>query len=67
MKTYSIDEKERIEEILKTEKICYVGFSDEEGVPYVLPMNYGYQDDVIYLHSAPEGKVVRILEQNKNV
>ena len=67
MKTYSIDEKERIEEILKTEKICYVGFSDEEGVPYVLPMNYGYEDDIIYLHSAPEGKVVRILEQNRNV
>ena len=67
MKTYSIDEKEKIEEILKTEKICFVGFSDEDGVPYVLPMNYGYEDDVIYLHSAPEGKVIRILEQNKNV
>lgn len=67
MKTYSIYEKERIEEILKSEKICFVGFSDENGIPYVLPMNFGYESDVIYLHSAPEGKVLRILEQNRNV
>ena len=67
MKTYSILEKEKIEDILKSEKICFVGFSDENGIPYVLPMNYGYEDDVIYLHSAPEGKAIEILEQNRNV
>lgn len=67
MKTYSIEEKERIERILKSEKICFVGMSDLEGIPYVLPMNYGYEDDVIYLHSAPEGKAIRILEKNPNV
>ena len=49
MKTYSIEEKEKIEAVLKTEKICFVGFSDKNGIPYVLPMNYGYEDEVIYL------------------
>ncbi len=67
MKTYLINEKEIIERILKTEKICFVGFSDENGIPYVLPMNYGYEDEVLYLHSAPEGKAIRVLEQNRNV
>lgn len=67
MKTYSIEEKELIEEVLKTEQICFVGFSDREGIPYVLPMNYGYEEDVIYLHSGPEGKVIHILEHNPNV
>ena len=67
MKTYSIEEKERIDRILTTEQTCFVGFSDEEGIPYVLPMNYGYEDDVIYLHSGPEGKALRILDKNPNV
>jgi nitroimidazol reductase NimA-like FMN-containing flavoprotein (pyridoxamine 5'-phosphate oxidase superfamily) len=67
MKTYSIEEKERIERILKSEQICFVGFSDENGIPYVLPMNYGYEDEVIYLHSGPEGKALRILDANPNV
>ena len=67
MKTYSIVEKEKIEDILKSEKICFVGFSDENGIPYVLPMNYGYENDTIYLHSAPEGKALEILAHNRNV
>ena len=67
MKTYSIEEKEKIEEIIKSEQICFVGLSDKDGIPYVLPMNYGYEENVIYLHSGPEGKVIRILEDNPNV
>ncbi len=67
MKTYSIEEKEQIVQIIKSEQICFVGFSDEEGIPYVLPMNYGYEDEIIYLHSGPEGKAIRILEHNPNV
>ena len=49
MKTYSIEEKEKIERILKSEQICFVGFSDKKGIPYVLPMNYGYENGIIYL------------------
>lgn len=67
MKTYPIEEKERIEQILKSEQICFVGFSDENGIPYVLPMNYGYENNVIYLHSAQKGRSIKILEQNPNV
>lgn len=67
MKTYSIEEQERKERILKSKQICFVGFSDENGIPYVLPMNYGYEKDIIYLHSAQEGKAIRILEKNPNV
>ncbi len=67
MKTYSIEEKEKIERVLQSEQICFVGFSDENGIPYVLPMNYGYENGTIYLHSAREGRSIRILEQNSNV
>lgn len=67
MKTYSIEENERVDRILKSEQICFVGFSDENALPYVLPMNYGYDESAIYLHSGPEGKSIRILEHNPNV
>ena len=67
MKTYSIEERERTEKILNSGQICFIGFSDKDGIPYVLPMNYGYEEDVIYLHSGPEGKSISILEHNPNV
>lgn len=67
MKTYPIEEKEKIERILKSEQICFIGFADDKGIPYVLPMNYGYENEIIYLHSGPEGKAISILEKNPNV
>lgn len=67
MRTNTIKEKEQIERIIKECDICFVGMSDDNGIPYVLPMNFGYQDGVIYLHSAQEGKSISIIEKNPNV
>ena len=55
MKTLVHTDKELIEETIKKCDICYVGLADTDGTPYVLPMNFGYRDGVIYLHSAQEG------------
>jgi len=30
-------------------------------------MNFGYEDEIIYLHSAQEGHSISILEKNPNV
>ena len=38
-----------------------------KGTPYVLPMNFGYKDGVIYLHSAQDGRSISILERNPKV
>ncbi|MBK5195368.1 MAG: pyridoxamine 5'-phosphate oxidase family protein [Proteiniphilum sp.] len=67
MRTYSVEEQERIERLIHSCTLCYVGMADEEGIPYVLPMNFGYEDDVIYLHSAQEGHSISILEKNPNL
>ena len=67
MKTFSIEEQERIETVIKACKTCSVGMATEDGIPYVLPMNFGYEDGVIYLHSAQEGRSIRTLEKNPNV
>lgn len=67
MLTVSIEERHIIEEIINRNKVCYVGMIDRDGMPYVIPMNFGYDDDTIYLHSAQEGGSINALEQNPNV
>ncbi|HXL00875.1 MAG TPA: pyridoxamine 5'-phosphate oxidase family protein, partial [Dysgonamonadaceae bacterium] len=67
MKTFSVEEKENIEKIINSSKLCYVGMVDDKGSPYVLPMTFGYNEGVVYLHSAQEGKAIRILNKNPKV
>lgn len=52
-----------LEEILSSQLICRLAMVDE-GRPYIIPVNYGYRDDCIYIHSAPEGKKIDLLGQN---
>ncbi len=66
MKTFTIEERERVEKILKMCKVCFVGMVDD-GRPYVIPMNFGYEDGIIYLHSAQEGRSIRAMENNPNI
>lgn len=54
-------------EVIDKCEACYVGMIDQENLPYVLPFNFGYQDEVIYLHSAPFGKKIDVLKNNPNV
>jgi len=56
MRTVFIEDKSEIEAIIKACNTCYLGLSDLENKPYVIPMNFGYADDTIYLHSAQEGR-----------
>lgn len=35
--------------------------------PYILPFNYGYKDNCIYIHSASEGKKIDLLRKNNRV
>lgn len=67
MKTVVHTNKEQIESIISRCDVCFVGMADVDGTPYVLPMNFGYSDGVIYLHSAQEGRCISILERNPKV
>ena len=67
MKTELILDKTEIERIILDSKVCFVGFVDKENKPYVIPMNFGYQDNIIYLHSAPDGGLVDIVSNNPNI
>ena len=66
-----ITDVSHIESILDECKYLHLGLADE-GMPYVVPMNYGVTKDesdghyVIYLHGAHEGKKLDIIRKNPN-
>ena len=55
-----------INEILTTAGICRIAMVDE-GEPYVVPLNYGYRDNTLYIHSAALGRKIDILKRNSRV
>ena len=67
MKNREILLKEEIERIIKKCDVCVVSMVDENGLPYSIPMNFGFHKDVIILHSSKEGKKIDILKKNNNV
>ena len=53
MKTIIKNEKQAIEAIISECDTCYAGMAATVGTPYVIPMNFGYDDNAIDLHHAP--------------
>ena len=61
-----IKDKSCIEWILKKAPVCRIALSDN-GNPYIVPMNFGFKDNCLYLHSAREGQKIDIMNINKNI
>ncbi len=66
MRTVFIEKREEIEKLIRSCKICYVAMSDGD-VPYVLPMNFALDDNVIILHSAQSGRMWETIQRNPKV
>lgn len=56
-----------IEAIIRQAQICRLGLADDDGTPYIVPVNFGYHDRMVYVHSAVEGRKIDILKRNNNV
>jgi len=67
MRTSVITDRKEQEDIINQCDVCFVGIVEEDGTPYVIPMNFGYAEGVIILHSAPEGKNISLLALNNKV
>lgn len=61
-----ITNKAVIEEILSQASICRLGFAFDN-VPYIVPVNYGYRENKIYIHSAPIGEKIDLIKKCKTV
>jgi uncharacterized protein len=55
-----------IEAVLKKAFVCHLGLADGDQ-PYVVPMNFGYQDGHIYVHGADEGRKIDLIKKNNKV
>ncbi|MBW6491531.1 MAG: pyridoxamine 5'-phosphate oxidase family protein [Lentimicrobium sp.] len=64
MKSRTITLLQEIERIIFSCDACYVGMVDSANKPYTLPFNFGYENQTLYLHSAPVGKKIDILRNN---
>ncbi|HRY32898.1 MAG TPA: pyridoxamine 5'-phosphate oxidase family protein [Bacteroidales bacterium] len=67
MKARSISSKEEIEDIIRKCEVCHMAMVDPDGLPYLLPMNFGYREGAVYLHSSAEGRKIDILRNNPQV
>jgi len=55
-----------IRQVLDESMICRLGLV-ENGEAYIVPVNYAYQDGMIYVHSASEGRKISIIRKNSRV
>lgn len=67
MKPRPITDPKEIQSVLDAADCCYMSMVTPEGTPYVVPMNFGYDEHYIYLHSSRTGKKIDILRQNPQV
>lgn len=65
-KEKEIQDSKVIDEILTHSVICRVAMFDEK-YPYMLPFNYGYDNNALYIHSATTGKKLDLIEKNNHV
>ncbi len=65
-KEKEITDRAHIDSILKRAEIGHLGLADNDA-PYVVPVNYGYSDGFVYIHSASEGMKIDTLKKNNRV
>ena len=63
-----IQDPQQIEAILAKAKFIRLALSDPETSSlYLVPLSFGYKDNVIYLHGSPKGKKIDIIRKNNKV
>ena len=65
-KDREITSKEEIEDIIKEAIFCNVAMC-KENIPYLVPMNFGFDGQYFFLHSVSEGLKINVLKENPQV
>jgi len=58
----AVYDRAAVNQILDEALLCHVGFV-ADGQPYVIPMSYGRDGDVLYIHGSTASRMLRNLEQ----
>lgn len=62
-----IKSKQKIAEFLNQEHVGRVCSIDKDGFPQIIPMNYVYLNDAIYMHSHTRGEKLENIKSNSKV
>ena len=65
-KEKEITDIKEIESIIQKSQVCRLALADE-GLPYIVPLCFGYKNKMLYFHSAKEGQKIDILRRNRQV
>lgn len=65
-KKREIKSREEIEEILGLARVMRLALCVDDQ-PYVVPLNFGYRDGVLYFHCAKEGRKLDMIARNPKV
>ena len=60
IREYARYDTEAVHGVLDAGLVCHVGFV-QEGQPFVIPMIYGREGEVLYLHGARKARLVKLL------
>ncbi len=70
-KDREIKDMDQILDIAGRAKILRLGLMDDDGWPYIVPLNYGFEavdgSLVFYMHSAKEGHKLELIRRNPKV
>ena len=61
-----ITDRKKIDGIIRRCLVCRLAMCDE-GQPYIVPLNFGYDGDFLYFHAASEGRKIDIIKKNNRV
>ena len=65
-KEKEITDIREIESIIRKSQVCRLALADG-GLPYIVPLCFGYKNKILYFHSAKEGQKIEILRRNRQV
>ena len=65
-KEQEISEESSIKTIIEKAVVCRLGMVDGNQ-PYIVPLCFGYHDNVLYFHSALEGQKIDFIRKNPDV
>jgi hypothetical protein len=65
-KDREITDRTRIEDVMRKATVVHLGMVDGDEA-YVVPVNFGYEENCLYFHSAAKGHKIDLLKKNNRV
>lgn len=65
-KEREIKDRKAIDGIIERCRVCHLAMCDD-GQPYIIPLNFGYDGCFLYFHAALEGRKIDIIKRNNRV